>query len=491
MLKNLYTYIKFLTLYNSPMKKIFLGLILLIQFQYSHASHVAGADITYECQGNGIYKLTYTFYRDCFGIEAPLTVAVDINNSCGLPLINRILPLSTVIPIEVFPNCTTTTCDGGIIPGFQKCIYEDTITFPAQCQWTFSVTMSSRNYSLMSLVDPDLYQLYVEGSLNNLNNNCDTSPVFTSNPITMVCVNQPYCLDPGLMLANQSDSVSCSLVAALTAPNQPVTYIPGYSFSQPLISTPPVTINNTNGMLCFTSTQPDVGVYAIQVSTFRNGTLIGTVERDMIIYTLNCTTSQPLISGINGDSFYDVHTCAHIPLCFSIYSNDSLLTDSVNLSWDNNIPGADFIITDTQQDSASFCWTPSAADIDSIPHCFTVFARDNGCPFYQTNSKTFCVTVRDCLNLNHENVTTIDRNLKIYPQPASEYLIIECGELNFNKKDYTLCITDVLGNILFQSELISQKTEIEIDRFIPAMYLAFVIDRDGNFVRRSKFIVGK
>ena len=48
----------------------------------SRASHAAGMDLTYQCVGANQYLFAVTFYRDCYGISAPLSMTLQVTNNC-------------------------------------------------------------------------------------------------------------------------------------------------------------------------------------------------------------------------------------------------------------------------------------------------------------------------------------------------------------------------------------------------------------------------
>ena len=127
------------------MKKIFLITPLLFLFTDLKASHVAGAELTYQCAGTGIYNLTLTFYRDCFGIDPPLTLDCQVDDSCGFAPTTATLTRDSLPAGQIVPNCSQpTTCDGGVNSGIQKWIYSGQIILPAECvYWNFAVSISS------------------------------------------------------------------------------------------------------------------------------------------------------------------------------------------------------------------------------------------------------------------------------------------------------------------------------------------------------------
>ena len=60
----------------------------------SYATHMAGADLTYQSLGGGQYLVTYTFYRDCNGIPAQTSLPLDVfSTSCGLTINATLLPV--------------------------------------------------------------------------------------------------------------------------------------------------------------------------------------------------------------------------------------------------------------------------------------------------------------------------------------------------------------------------------------------------------------
>jgi len=92
----------------------------LIPCKNLDASHAAGAYLQYECLGNGEYRFTLNFYRDCKGNIAPDSTEIDISSSC----FNYQLPLvkDTVQQTDPFCNPNLSSCNGGLFRGM-RCIY--------------------------------------------------------------------------------------------------------------------------------------------------------------------------------------------------------------------------------------------------------------------------------------------------------------------------------------------------------------------------------
>lgn len=471
------------------MKKLFLLTPLLFLFNDLKASHIAGAELTYECAGTGIYNITFTFYRDCFGIDPPLTVDCQVDNSCGFSPMTTTLTRASLPAGQIVPNCLQpTTCDGGVKSGIQKWIYSGQIILPAECAyWNFAVTMSARNSGVGGNMNTN-NNLYITASLNNTNGLCNTSPVFTIDPEIFTCVNQPYCLYPGVFDAD-GDSLVFSLTPPKIGPNQDFLYGTGYSYVQPIQSFNPVYLNSNNGTLCFTATQPAFSVYAILVYEYRNGVLIGEVVRDIELYTTTCSNNPPFLSGINGSGIFDTIVCVNSPACFDIFSHDPNVSDSTNISWDQSIAGATFTTSPGQNENAQFCWTPGLNDVSSSPHCFTVNTRDNSCPARQQGQRQYCITVYDsiaCLTLSAKNSIASLEALKIYPQPASDYFVIDYGS-DVTGKKLTFCIDNILNKRIYQRTISDRITRVHE---IPSgIYLAYILDDKGLVVKKGKLII--
>ena len=120
-----------------------LALYVLI-FPTANANHVAGINFEYKCVGQDRWVITMILWRDCqTNVPPPLNPLVNFTNSCGTSF-NANLPQVQVADYQVSDICMSllnqTTCNGGIYPGMEMYIYEDTIQFPASCDGEISAT---------------------------------------------------------------------------------------------------------------------------------------------------------------------------------------------------------------------------------------------------------------------------------------------------------------------------------------------------------------
>lgn len=382
---------------TNPNRNYFaIGLIVFLSLfltsDRTHATHMAGADLTYSYIGNNQYLVTYTFYRDCIGIDAQTFVnLVYGSDSCGFSDNIIMFPVpGTGQQITFVCPGTLTTCDGGTAPGIQKWEYTAVITLNQACpDWNFSVTECCRNAAITTLSNPIGYDMYIEANLNNtLSEN--SSPVFSNIPIAFECIGQNNYYNHGAIDA-EGDSLVYAFIAPRDAVNGPVNYLPGYSIANPLSSTPPVSINQNTGDVFIHPTASEVSVFAVLVQEYRNGILIGSIIRDIQVYTVQCNNELPLASGINGTANFTMNVCLNGPICFDILSSDLDTQDSLTMTWNNGIPGATFTSTTAQRPVGNFCWTPDISDVRTLPYIFSVTVRDNACPSNGVQSFSYAI----------------------------------------------------------------------------------------------------
>lgn len=359
-----------------------------------NASHVQGGNITYTCLGGNQYEVTLALYRDCAGVAAPLSVVINRKSvSCGINA-NFTLTKIAGTGIEVTPLCpgSATQCTGGSLPGVQEYIYKGIVILPPCSDWVLSYTLCCRNAAIGTILSPSGQNMYIEATLNNLAFPCNDSPTFTNRPVPFICVGQPFCFNNGSNDPD-GDSLSYTLIAPRHTATVPVTYIGGYSPSQPLASSPLATFNPLTGDMCVTPTMLQVTVFTVLVQEWRSGILVGSVMRDVQIRTITCTNNNPYLNGINNTGSYTMNACAGVPLTFNIPSFDADVPQNVIMTWNAGIPGATLNTGTGSRPTGIFSWTPTLADVSGIPHCFTVTVTDNNCPFLGSQTYSFCITV--------------------------------------------------------------------------------------------------
>ncbi|MCX6290680.1 MAG: gliding motility-associated C-terminal domain-containing protein [Bacteroidetes bacterium] len=288
------------------------GLFLLFS-NTTRASHAVGADLTYTYVGPNQYEVTLKFYRDCHGIAADNQVTINFTSAtCGLTGTETLYPIAGTgneIPTGTYNPCYVTSCNidpatgqAGTGYGIQEHIFRGIITLPAACSdWVFSYTTCCRNAAITTVSNPGGPSIVVESMLDNLNNPIDSSPVFSTYPVSRFCVGHTFQYNQGA-IDPEGDSLVFSLVDAMDAGGAPVPYIAPYNGQNPVSSVPPVSINPQTGVITFTPNVVQVGVMAVLVQEYRNGVLIGTIRRDMQVNIEAVCNFPPELSpsNING-----------------------------------------------------------------------------------------------------------------------------------------------------------------------------------------------
>ncbi|MFM9052619.1 MAG: T9SS type A sorting domain-containing protein [Bacteroidota bacterium] len=378
----------------------------------SKASHLAGADLTYQSLGNGTYLVTYTLYRDCDGITVGTQAFLSIASaSCGLPTQSVTMTQVPGTGQEITPSCTTstTTCNGGTSPGIQQYQYTALVSLPSPCpDWHLWVDDCCRNNAINTVQNAAGEGLYIEAYLDNTIYE-SSSPTFSNIPIVFFCIGQTNYFNHGAV-DSDGDSLAYYFIPPRNAENDPVLFTAGHSTAQPLISNPPMTIDAVTGDVQIDPTQPEIGIMSVLVEEYRNGELIGRVMRDIQVYTVACSNTLPSISGVNGSTSFSASACAGAaPLCFNINSDDGNSTDSLYLTWNNGIPGATFNPGTGSRPIGQFCWSPTPADARPNPYIFTVTVHDNSCPSPGVQTYSFSILV-SALNFSVTNSPSVSCN---------------------------------------------------------------------------------
>ena len=433
---------------------------LLYFFNGANATHINGADISYKWISGNTYELRLSLYRDCSGIAAPLNVSINYRSvSCGYNLNTTLSRIpGTGNEITFLCDQALSTCNGGTQPGIQKYEFTGNVTLPVQCSdWTFGYSICCRNCAITTLsYTPNnctgVPATYIEATLNNLAGQNNSSPVFSNPPVSYFCIGQPFHYNHGA-IDDDGDSLVYSFIPPRSSSTANVVFLPGYSPANPVTSSPPVTLEK-DGEITVNPTSLEVGVMTMLVREFRNGQLIGSVVRDMEMWTHPCTNSLPTLSGINGTNNYDLYVCAGTPVNFSFNSTDADLNQNLTMSWSNPIPGSTLIKTHGSRPSGNFSWIPQANQTRWQPYTFTVTIRDNNCPVNGLQIFSF----------------------NIYVRPLQVNIL----STNSNCSGSGSAITTVTGTGPFQYSWVpGGETSTSLHNILPGIYQVTVTDANG------------
>ena len=473
------------------MKKILLGLLISITvFTSINASHMIGGEITYVCLGGDQYEVTLTQYQDCSSGFFPSTYTLFYESSCtgtsskdltvvdlspGLPNFNGTYDTTSICSNYV------STCNGGTYPGVSIFKFVAVVTLQPCSDWELYIYNTARNpaYAFVGLTVQLNYTPGTFAFLATLNNanGCNTSPAFFSSPETFICQDLETFMNYGATDPD-GDSLAFELVNPLLSypPATSVAYNSIYNANYPITT---ASGNNfsidpeTGEMYVKPALTPGIfeqSVMAVKVSEYRNGILIGSLNRDVQIITvqgcdpLNAQSFGVVEVGsetiINGDT---IRVHAGDTLDFSV-----LVVDPVNES--------NFILRTTLSqelknleftfDSTTAAWIIKGrvyleTTIDDVGfYPFIIEAKNTGCPVVITKLYSFYLDIIPNPNSNSINSLLLSKGFEIYPNPVKDKLTIKLP-IDLNKAQ--ISILDITGKQYVSKNINSNTSTIHLD----------------------------
>jgi gliding motility-associated-like protein len=358
----------------------------------ANATHVAGADITYQNVGTDSFLVTINIFDDCGGIaNVGASITVDFTNTCGLFSFSENFDqlseteVSQLCPAEQ-PN---STCQGGNLPGMIQRVYQKIVVLDSCNAWTITWGIGNRNASINLDPPGNTYYFAVTAELNSADAPTNNSPVFNSQPIPYVCVNQQVNYSFGVSELD-GDSLVYSFADPLGGGPGAITvltYQPGYTVLQPL---PGIILDPVTGLLVFTPTIIGGFVVVVKVEEYANGILIGHVKRDIQFIVRPCTNIPPdLLAGeitnLTGNAVqtgpFAIEMCEGNTFSFTAVYTDVDVADTLQLTSNIStvLPGSNVSISGTNPLTANISWTAPAGS-SGQNSIFSVNIDDAACP---------------------------------------------------------------------------------------------------------------
>jgi Lectin C-type domain/HYR domain len=386
----------------SILQRVSLTLLLLFTIATTaQASHVMGADLTYDYLGSNQYKIRLKLFRDCNGIYPSNAVSINISSvSGGTSQSVVISQVGTETDITGLCATAITACTGGSGAsafGLQQWIYEGNVTLSTpRPDYKFSFELCCRNNAITNLSNPSNQELNVNAFLNSSLAPTNSSPDFLIAPVLFVYNNQAVNISHGGFDVD-GDSLAYSLVACKKAGGTNCTYAAPFSGTVPFSSSVATSISATNGTISFTPNLTQVAVFAVKVDEYRkfSGVFqkIGEVNRDMQITIINGANANPNIGGINGTAATSITIPSGVNTCFTIDASDANASNIITNTWNNSVAGAT-LTSNAAGTLATFCWTPPFSAAGT--HTIVVTSKDDNCPLPGSKTKTFLINVLPC-----------------------------------------------------------------------------------------------
>lgn len=434
-------------------KLVFLLLVFLPKSTY--ALEALGGEITWKCAGGNNFVFELVLYRDCNSLDiTSLSENIQVWNHATVTDIS----VNFISKTTISPSCSQNanslpSLDCGLgdnagngLGAVQKIIYQsNSITLsgipPAEA-WIFTYKTSSRKASISNLVNPDLFGMTLVAKMfpiSKVQNGClDNSPQFLENPYLVVCSGTNY-----LYMPNVSDEDLDSLYFKLVNPlndfsngsfNPPTnpelaTFSGGFSAISP---TPGITINGSNtsfqqnpvnGDISFSSIIPGEYVFKFLVESFRNGIKIAEVEREMIVFVVDCneTNTEPTIIAPFqlGGTFQGNFTAGSL-VSFTLNSADIEFLQDGFTAQENTatLSGksiANITNTGIQGSSITVNWQTNCSDLKnnfgneylSVPYDFVIKVQDNYCQVPRTSYQRVTINLTTNVTLEPSQIQCI------------------------------------------------------------------------------------
>ncbi len=367
-------------------KAIFLSIILSVLFFNTRASHFSGGEIRYEYNGTN-YTVHVTLFKLCVGgIDLSNNVVVVFQSTSLAKNFGRTFNLVNFDTVNINCPSTVSSCYNATSPmiGYIAAYYKDTVTLPPAADWVIACSNSARIGSITNITGSG--NMYLETLMNNLAT-INSNPLIAAIPTYYMTAGNAISV-PLQAVDPEGDSLDYQFTQPLdgsVGSPTPVTYVTGFSLTNPFGTGGTCTINSTTQMLSLMSPATGYYVIAFRVHEYRNGNLIGNYIRDIMVVVLPGTTALTFPNANTGSTF-NVYTCPGQTNSVTINFNDPTSTDSVYLTvTPPTLPGFTFTSTTSNalaSASTTISWTtPSGLNPATLPQFFIrIRARDNACP---------------------------------------------------------------------------------------------------------------
>lgn len=438
------------------------------------ATHAAGAELRYECLGGFMYRFHFTLYRDCDGIPVAQSYVLQTYNTCGYQPGPLTVTLDSTVELPRTCSFADSRCINAGSPhmGIEANYYHGDI-FLLDCpSWFFYYIECCRNAALTNIFNPSGCELYVETTLNNTDGPCNSSPAFYDAPVYFICANQIQYAS-SLAVDYDGDSLTYQMIAPFCGPGTPVTYLPGYTATQPVSYSgqDSTVFDPLTGAIRMLPDAPQIAAVALLISEYRNGILIGTMERDMQVIIDYCTNNIPELSGMNGVPVYGDTVPGGDTICFYLTTDDADITDSLTLSWSSGIPSAQFNVTGANHPQLNFCWATLPSDARPLPYHFDVEVTDDHCPTFASNRHTYSILVTPDTITTGIMPLNSGPDIRVVPNPSEGmFRVSGLDEID------SWIVYDAPGSMLHAGS----GTEIDLTRFPDGIYFLEMTGNERN-----------
>jgi hypothetical protein len=276
------------------MKHILSALLFLGSFSWAIAGHLCGAELFFDHLGNGSYRIHLRLFQDNFfppSWNSPTSTIQIIN---GANTSNLTLPLdSVVLQNSCFPTINV-------------------LYYSAVVQWnTIPTSGLVIQYTDIQFNSPD--NLYTPGRVEAMvypqasSTQTSSGPRFRGVGVSL-STQGGSAVNATAWDPDTEDSTFTELVPAIMSTGYPVSFAPGYSYSEP-IGPGLTTLHPRTGVLEFAGAAiPAIGQYGVAstIRSYRDGVLTGTCMRYVTMTSYGSGWNPDLLVAQNVVSTADV-----------------------------------------------------------------------------------------------------------------------------------------------------------------------------------------
>lgn len=384
------------------MSVFLLAAAMVLATSAAHATHLMGGEMSVAYVGDNAagvpqYEVHCFVYRDCSsananGTDFDLFASIGIYEG-GVLAETLSLPLDQTLVENVVPenpnNCAFLPEDLCL----ERAEYIGVVALePSQIGYDFVYQRCCRSPAITNLVTPEDQGFTIRTNVPpaSIAAPGNSTPTFNALPQAFVCNQYPFSISHAATDAD-GDSLAykiCDIylggdpAAPMPTPPLPppyanVTWASGFSAADPFGLNANVNINPLTGVMTGLPIQVGKFSVGICVEEWRNGVMIGGIQRDFTIDVVNCEILAPL--------YEPIASCEGLSIGFELQG-----APADEYVWDFGVPGTDDDISTDPEPSYTYD-TPGQYDI-------SMFFSSGGC----SDSLHFTVAVAEPWTLDVE-----------------------------------------------------------------------------------------
>jgi len=207
-------------------------------------------------------------------------------------------------------------------------------------------------------------------------------------------------------------------------------------------------------------------IFCLSIFSFSQEAIYAVVQNDTVTIwhvetERNCGSAYKMEFDINGNdiTLYQVDTVGAILFCMCHFDLSATLTNLLPGYYEVDV----YSVGDGTSANDTTFWGSTS---------FTILSGD-GIPQLLANTQS------DCYDPTSIKEPEFNNLVKLFPNPADEYIIIEMENNDFNVQ-----VEDILGNVVIVQESYENKTRIDLSEIQAGIYFITVNSSENKIVRK-------